>query len=98
MDEIKIVNLISGPPIIAKVSIEEGYYILEDPYNIIYTESQEEGGKPRFVVFDVLALSSDSFIEVAKNHVIFSHSPLPEIVDQYNAMMLNQLTPITGDD
>jgi len=98
MDEIKIVNLITGPPIIAKVSVDGDYYVLEDPYNIIYTESKEKGGKPRFTVFDVLALSSDSDIEVAKKHVLFSYTPLPEIIDQYNAMMLNQLTPITGDD
>ena len=98
MDEIKIVNLITGPPIIAKVSIEEGYYILEDPYNIVYVQPKEEGGKPRFTVFDVLALSSDSDIAVAKKHVVFSYTPLPEIVDQYNAMMLNRLTPITKDD
>jgi len=98
MDEIKIVNLIAGPPIIAKVSVEEDYYILEDPYNIVYTESKKEAGKPKFAVYDVLALSSDSDIAVAKKHVLFSHSPLPEIIDQYNAMMLNRLTPITGDD
>jgi len=98
MDEIKIVNLIGAPPIIAKVSVEEDYYILEDPYNIVYTESKEEGGKPRFAVYDVLALSSDSDIEVAKKHVLFTHSPLPEIIDQYNAMMLNNLTPILSAD
>jgi hypothetical protein len=98
MSEIKIVNLIAGPPIIAKVTIEDGYYTLDDPFNIIYTQPKEEGGKPRFTVFDVLALSSDSSIEVAKKHVLFCHAPLPEIIDQYNAMMLNQLTPITNDD
>jgi hypothetical protein len=98
MDEIKIVNLIAGPPIIAKVSIEDDYYVLEDPFNVVWSEAKGDDEQPRFTVFDVLALSSDTEIEVAKKHVLFSHTPLPEIVEQYNAMMLNKLTPITGDD
>jgi len=98
MAEIKIVNLLSGCPVIAKVSIEEDYYILEDPFEFIWNEPTSTDEQPRFRVFDMLALSSDTEIEVAKKHVLYSHTPLPEIVDQYNAMMLNKITPISSDD
>ena len=98
MTEIKIVNLVAGPPIIAKVSIEDDYYILEDPFDVIWSEAESGDEQPKFTVFDVLALSSDTEIEVAKKHVLFSHTPLPEIVEQYNAMMLNKITPIPSDD
>jgi len=98
MDEIKIVNLITGPPIIAKVSIDDDYYVLEDPFNILYVPPKEKGGKPTFTVFDMMVLSSESDIEVAKKHVLYCSTPTSEIIEQYNAMLLNHLTPITGDD
>ena len=98
MNEIKIMNMVAGPPIIAKVSVEDDHYVLEDPFNIIWSESTDKNKGPKFTVFDVLALSSDSSIDVAMIHVLFTHNPLPEIIDQYNAMMLNKLTPIPSDD
>ncbi len=98
MDEIKIMNMVAGPPIIAKASVEDDHYVLEDPFNIIWSESTDENKGPKFTVFDVLALSSDSSIDVAKRHVLFTHTPLPEIIDQYNAMLMNNLTPIFDND
>ena len=100
MGEIKITHLVSGAPIIAKVALEfrDGgdYYILEDPLNILY--SKAEDGKPKFTVFEMLVLSSDSSIEVAKHNMLYSYTPLPEIIDQYNAMLLNKFIPIEDDD
>jgi len=101
-DEIKMVTLVSGGPIIAKVStqrkLEDDYYILEDPFSVVWSESADENKGPKFTVFDVLALSSDTQIEVATKHVLFFQTPLPEIVDQYNTMLLNNLTPISDND
>ena len=102
-DEIKMVTLVSGGPIIAKVStnmgnLEDDYYILEDPFSVVWSESTDKNKGPKFTVFDVLALSSDTQIEVATKHVLFFHTPLPEIVDQYNTMLLNNLTPISDND
>jgi hypothetical protein len=98
MNEIKIVNLITGAPIIAKVSVEDDYYVLEDPFNILYVPPKEEGGRPTFTVFDMTVLSSESEIEVATKHVMYCNTPTPEIIEQYNNMLLNHLTPIADDD
>ena len=99
MSEIKIINLISGAPIIAKVDIDPKTenYILEDPLTIVYGQKNKDD-TPKFSAFQLLILSIDSVIEVSKNNVLYSYNPLPEIVDQYNTMLLNQLIPIDDDD
>ena len=98
MNEIKIVNLITGAPIIAKVSVEDDYYVLEDPFNILYVPPKEEGGRPTFTVFDMTVLSSESEIEVATKHVMYCNIPSSEIADQYNSMLMNNLNPISDND
>ena len=94
MSEIKILNLINGPPIIAKIetNTKSQTCVLEDPFNILYTK--QEADEPKFSVFEMLILSADSTIEVAKDKILFSYTPLPEIVDQYNTMLLNKFIPI----
>ena len=99
MNEIKLVNLTTGgAPIIAKVAIKDEYYILEDPFNILYVTPKEPTGEPKFNVFDMLVLSSDSSIEISSKHILFCNTPLPEILDQYNAMMMNKLDLIVDGD
>ena len=94
MSEDKILQLVYGPPAIAKVDFDTKTkkYILEDPLTIVY--GQKENEKPRFSILELMMLSSDNIIEVMENNVIYSYTPLPEIIDQYNAMLLTRLIPI----
>jgi hypothetical protein len=102
-DELKIVHLVKGPAIIAKVStnmgnLEDDYYVLEDPFNIMYVPPKEPEDNPTFKVFDMMVLSSESEIEVATKHVMYFNIPSSEIADQYNSMLMNNLNPISDND
>ena len=95
MSEVKILTLLSGPPIIAKVDFDskKKCYILEDPLNIIYSK-KEEDDDPRISAFKVLILSAENTIEIKENNILYAYAPLPEIIDQYNRMILDKLIPI----
>jgi len=95
MSEVKILTLVGGPLIIAKVDFDskKNCYTLENPLNIVFS-TQKENDKPKFSVFEMLMLSSESTIEIKENNILYSYLPLPEIIDQYNTMLLNKLIPI----
>ena len=95
MSEVKILTLVGGPTIIAKVDFnsKKNCYVLENPLNIVFS-AQKETGKPKFSVFEILMLSSESTIEINENNILYSYLPLSEILDQYNTMILNKLIPV----
>ena len=100
-DEIKVLVLADHPPIIAKTKTEHrengDCYVLEDPLNIMYSQNTQNNS-PVYAVQDPLTLSTDSTIEILPDRVLYTYNPLPEIIAQYNYMLLNTITPIPFEE
>ena len=95
----KVVHLVSGPPLVAKVAVDDQKLQLEDPLTMTYTSNtnlDDPMQSPRFTVRELLVLAEKSTIEVDRQNVLYSYTPLPEIVEQYNAVMVNKLTKVNS--
>ena len=95
-DGVKVLQLATGSLIVAKTRrlISPGNtWELEDPLQILYKEVEGQP-KPRFVLFEMLVFAAEKTIVVKDEHVIYQYTPLPEILDQYNTILLNTLTKV----
>ena len=98
-ESVKVVDLVSGPRLVAKVAVDDQKLQLEDPLTMAYssdTDPNDPMKSPKFTVRELLVLAEKSTIEVDRQNVLYSYTPLPEIVEQYNAVMVNKLTKVNS--
>ena len=98
-ESVKVVHLVSGPPLVAKVVVDDQKLQLEDPLTMTYssdTDPNDPMESPKFTVRELLVLAEKSTIEVDRQNVLYRYTPLPEIVEQYNAVMVSKLTKVNS--
>jgi len=104
-EAVKVIHMISGPPVIAKVNVKSNkrnngdIFELEDPLTMVYapdTDLEDPEASPKFTVRELLVLAEKSTIEVDSRNVLFSYIPIAEIIEQYNAVMVNKLTKVNS--
>lgn len=92
--EVKIVHLITGAPIIAKVhTVNQGcVYVLEDPLYLMYNQEESlKTGKDTFGTNKLLALSDETQVKIDKDRVLFAYYPSKNLLDHYNDILTNML-------
>lgn len=93
-NEVKIIHLITGPPIIGKCrTVNQGcVYLIEDPLYLYWdANASSQNGKDTFSVNNLLALSDETSVKIDKDKVLFSYYPAKSLLEHYNNSMINQL-------
>tara|TARA_R100001015_G_C4625368_1_gene183904 strand:+ start:2011 stop:2331 length:321 start_codon:yes stop_codon:yes gene_type:complete len=76
--DVKIVRLMNGEEIIAKVSIEDGMVTVKNPAVIVPMGEQQLGMVPW------LPHSEDKEISISEEKVVFTFNPLTDLANQYS--------------
>jgi hypothetical protein len=96
---IQIIRLSTGEELIGEVSVDEsGGYVISKPAILGMIEGEE--GVPNMVLQKYLPHSEqgeDISIRINSDHVMFTFSPLSEILNHYNSSLGSGIvTPPTG--
>tara|TARA_Y100001949_G_scaffold168960_1_gene168309 strand:+ start:665 stop:1045 length:381 start_codon:yes stop_codon:yes gene_type:complete len=109
--QVLIISLDGGFLIISKVSVEGDVqervyarpgkiYLLEDPLGISYNSNPNIDPKEDtpFSVIDILVMSDTNEIKIHEDKVAYFYPPSPDIIHQYNQVLLSKLEPIPGNE
>lgn len=94
---IKIVKLLTGEEILAKVLPSSDYVvIMENPVRIVVMPNRIDPKTPNIGFAPWAEFSDDKEFVVDKSHVVAIMTPIKEFVNQYNTMFGKLVTPQSG--
>ena len=94
---IKIVKLLTGEEILAKVLPSSDYVvIMENPVRIVVMPNKIDPKTPNIGFAPWAEFSDDKTFTIDKSHVVAIMTPIKEFVNQYNTMFGKLVTPQSG--
>ena len=84
---IKIIKLLSGEEILAKIlPSSENVIAMENPVRIVVMPNRLDPNKPNVGLAPWAEFSDDKEFVIDKSHVIAIMTPIKQFVDQYNSL------------
>jgi hypothetical protein len=94
---IKIVKLINGEEIIAKVLPSSGLIVkIENPVRIVVMPNKLDPKTPNVGLAPWAEFSDEKVFELDKSHVLCIMTPVKEFVNQYNSIFGGLVLPNSG--
>ena len=94
---IKIVKLLTGEEILAKVLPSSDYVvIMENPVRIVVMPNKIDPKTPNIGFAPWAEFSDDKTFTIDKSHVVAIMTPIKEFVNRYNTMFGKLVTPQSG--
>jgi len=94
---IKIVKLINGEEIIAKVLPSSGLIVkIENPVRIVVMPNKLDPKTPNVGLAPWAEFSDEKVFELDKSHVLCIMTPVKEFVNQYNSIFSGLVLPNSG--
>ena len=94
---IKIVKLITGEEIIAKVLPSSGLIVkIENPVRIVVMPNKLDPKTPNVGLAPWAEFSDEKIFELDKSHVLCIMTPVKEFVSQYNSIFGGLVLPNSG--
>jgi hypothetical protein len=94
---IKIVKLINGEEIIAKVLPSSGLIVkIENPVRIVIMPNKIDPKTPNVGLAPWAEFSDEKVFELDKSHVLCIMTPVKEFINQYNSIFGGLVLPNSG--
>ena len=86
MSNIKLLRLLSGEEIIGDVSDLDGNYHVQDPAVLRWVPSENDPKVPKLIMASLIPHAEEDDVIIQARHVIFSITPIEELMNEYNAI------------